>query len=157
MRKVLLASASLFMIAFSNVAFAQTPRAKSVAIPAADLTSTFAGKTYAFKEKKKHTNIRWYLSADGKMTGYADDGPSFASGSWTVTDGKLCVSAHWAGSWGEGDSTDCQAWSRDEQNPKKTYRAELDKGGDFAPLTPQLADGDTISAKIAALKKKTGK
>lgn len=134
---------------------AQSLPSNSSAIPAAALSAMFSGKTYAYQEAhgSKKSMVSWYLATDGSMTGFAESGPSFASGTWTLTDGKLCVSDKWVGSWGESNSNDCQLWA---VNGKKLYRAIVGKG-DYAAFSPKLQNGDTIAGKISELRKKLNK
>ncbi|TIS49133.1 DUF995 domain-containing protein [Mesorhizobium sp.] len=138
-------------------ALSETMPKGAAPVTSADISSMFEGKTYTFKEKAqngKTVNISWFLGADGKMLGYTGNGPSFAVGTWTASDGKLCVSNKWKGSWGESTSGDCQLWARDTKNPKKLYRAEISKGGDYTAYKPSLKAGDSISKEIEALKRK---
>ena len=126
-------------------------------IPSSDISTMFGGKTYTFKEKAKNgksVSISWFLGTDSKMLGYTGNGPSYAVGTWTAGDGKLCVSNKWKGSWGESASSDCQLWARDTKNPKKLYRAEIAKGGDYAAYNPNLNAGDSVSKEIDTLKSK---
>jgi len=159
-RLVAVFSLAIFAV-LSAPALAQTAPGGAKPIASADLTAMFGGKTYTFKEThdggKKFTSVSWFLGADGSMLGWAESGPSFATGTWNASDGKLCVSNSWAGSWGQTQSNDCQLWAADEKNPKKLYRAEISKGSDYAAFTPSLSNGDIIAGKVDALKKKLGK
>ena len=161
MFRVLCAASTLAFGFLLSPALAETLPTGAKPLAQADVTALFAGKTYSFKEThddgKSFTAVSWFLGADGSMLGYAQIGPSFATGTWTASDGKLCVSNTWAGSWGQAQSSDCQLWAADEKSPKKLYRAEISKGGDYAAFKPVLANGDAIAGKIDALKKKLGK
>lgn len=150
----------VFLIPLSLAAHAQSLPKGAASLPAAEINAMFAGKTYAFQEKGhggEKEPIAWYLAEDGKMLGYTGNGPSYAEGTWSASDGKLCVSDQWVGAWGTNHSNDCQEWARDAAKPKIVYRAETSKGGKFARFSPKLTAGDTISPKIVALKAKLKK
>ncbi|MBX5189338.1 DUF995 domain-containing protein [Rhizobium sp. NZLR3b] len=139
---------------------AQTLPKGTSSLSSSEISTMFSGKTYSFQEKGKNgkmTPIAWYLGEDGKMLGYTGNGPSYAEGTWSASDGKLCVKNRWVGSWGTSDSSDCQEWAHETAKTQATYRAETSKGGKFEKLSPKLASGDTISPKIAALKAKLKK
>lgn len=149
---------SALIVSFATIpALSETMPKGAAPVASADISSMFGGKTYTFKEKAangKTVNISWFLGTDGKMLGYTGNGPSYAVGTWTASDGKLCVSNKWRGSWGESASGDCQLWARDTKNPKKLYRAEISKGGDYIAFKPNLKAGDSVSNDLEALKKK---
>lgn len=149
---------SILIVGLATIpALSETMPKGAAPMTSADISSMFGGKTYTFKEKGangKAVNISWFLSTEGKMLGYTGNGPSYAVGTWTASDGKLCVSNKWKGSWGESTSGDCQLWAGDTKNPKKLYRAEITKGGDYTAYKPNLKLGDSISMEIEALKKK---
>jgi hypothetical protein len=63
------------------------------------------------------------------MLGYTGNGPSHAAGTWSTSDGKLCVSDQWTGAWGTNHSNECQLWARDSAKPRVLYRSEPSKGG----------------------------
>ncbi|WP_431320016.1 DUF995 domain-containing protein [Rhizobium sp. YTU87027] len=150
----------VLLMALPAVAHAQALPKGATPLSAAEINAMFAGKTYSFQEKGqdgKMKPIAWYLGEGGKMLGYTGNGPSYAEGTWSASDGKLCVSNHWEGSWGTSQSNDCQAWAHDQGKSQTVYRAETSKGGKYAKFSPKLSDGDTISQKIDALKAKLKK
>ena len=145
---------------WAGFASAETMPAGAKSMTADEIKALFAGKTYGFKEVGKDgvtRDVSWYLASDGSMLGYAQNGPSFASGTWNASEGKLCVSTTWTGSWGTGQANDCQSLAEDEKSSKKLYRAETSKGKDFVAFRPTLHDGNSITASIDALRKKLGK
>lgn len=148
------------LAAFPAVALGQAVPHKSTPIPAAEIKEMFAGKTYNFTEKGhkgEKEPISWYLAADGKMLGYTGNGPSHAEGTWSASDGKLCVSDQWAGAWGTNHSSECQLLARDAARPNVLYRSEPSKGSKWTKFTPNFSNGDTISKNIEALKVKLSK
>ncbi|EJJ26234.1 DUF995 domain-containing protein [Rhizobium sp. CF142] len=91
------------LAAVPTVALAQAAPKGTTPIPAAEIKEMFSGKTYNFSEKGhkgEKEAISWYLGVDGKMLGYTGNGPSHAAGTWSTSDGKLCVSDQWTGGLG---------------------------------------------------------
>jgi hypothetical protein len=106
-----------------------------------------------------YSTVNYYFSPDGRLTGYSKNRKGFATGTWSVSGNRFCMTADWYARSHHSVYRTCNLWYFDGTSfwTKITESTDRKYVGNVYKGNPALsAIGDQVSEVVQKLKARLG-